>query len=151
MRTIDKIIIHCTATREGQDVTVKIIDQWHKQRGFACIGYHYVIMPDGKVEKGRNETTVGAHCKGHNKTSIGICYVGGLDANGHIKDTRTPAQKEALKRLIADICRRHSITEIRGHRDYSPDLNKNGVIEPHEWTKACPCFDVKAEFSILRI
>jgi N-acetyl-anhydromuramyl-L-alanine amidase AmpD len=146
MRTITKIIIHCSATLPGQEVTVDIIDRRHRQRGYNGIGYHYVIMPDGKVEKGRHESIAGAHCKGHNKASLGICYIGGLDAHGQPKDTRTPEQKEALRTLVAELCSRHPITEIGGHRDYSPDLNRNGRIEPHEWTKACPCFEVGAEF-----
>ena len=146
MRTITHIIIHCSATHEGQEITIKTIDHWHRQRGYSRIGYHYVVMPDGKIEKGRDEAVTGAHCKGYNKASIGICYIGGLDKNGKEKDTRTPEQKESLKTLVADICSRYPITEIAGHRDYSPDLNENGIIEPHEWIKACPCFEVKDEF-----
>ena len=81
MRTINKIIIHCTATPEGRDVTVTEIDRWHRQRGFSGIGYHYVIYRDGSVHKGRNEDSIGAHCTGQNANSIGVCYVGGMDIN----------------------------------------------------------------------
>ena len=100
MRSIDKIIVHCSATREGQHVTVQQIRQWHLQRNFADIGYHYVIYLDGTVHKGRPLEKAGAHCKGYNAHSIGICYIGGLDRQGKPKDTRTAAQKAALLSLI---------------------------------------------------
>lgn len=150
MKTIDSIIIHCTGTREGQDVRASDIDKWHKERGWKMIGYNYVIDLDGKVETGRPLTMVGAHCKGWNDRSIGICYVGGLDKNGNPKDTRTPAQKEAMNRLVYDLLDAYpTITQIMGHRDTSPDLNGDGTITPNEWIKACPCFDVKNEFPLL--
>lgn len=154
---VDAIIIHCSATREGQDIGAKEIDAMHKQRGFNGIGYHYVIRLDGTVEPGRSETAIGAHCntkgfskESYNRHSIGICYVGGLDKNGKSKDTRTPQQKEALINLINDICRRYPIVELLGHRDTSPDLNGNGEVEPAEYIKACPCFDVRSEYGLLK-
>lgn len=158
----DAIIIHCSATREGQDIGVKEIDSMHKQRGFNKIGYHYVIRLDGSVEKGREETAIGAHCntkgfsrqsysrQSYNRHSIGICYVGGLDKNGKAKDTRTDAQKASLMNLINDICRRYPIVELLGHRDTSPDLNDNGEVEPAEYIKTCPCFDVRSEYGLLK-
>lgn len=146
MRTIHTIIVHCSATVEGEHVSAKIIDRWHRTQGYNSIGYHYVIQPNGIIERGRSEESVGAHCKGHNLHSIGICYVGGLDMEGNPKDTRTPAQKESLSLLIEDICNRHPIKSIGGHRDFSPDLNGNGIIERHEWVKACPCFEVREEW-----
>lgn len=145
MRKIDTIIIHCSATKEGQHFTVADIDKWHKARGFNGVGYHYVILLDGTIEPGRQEHLAGAHTQGHNATSIGICYVGGLDAAGNAKDTRTDAQKRALFAMVHDICTRHKIKEIKGHRDCSPDKNGNGIIEPGEWLKQCPCFDVRKE------
>lgn len=100
MKTIDSIIIHCSATKAGQDIRAKDIDLMHKQRGFSQIGYNFVIDLDGTVENGRSLSIDGAHCntKGfsgisYNKHSIGICYIGGLDVNGKAKDTRTDAQK----------------------------------------------------------
>lgn len=150
---VDAIIIHCSATREGRDIGAKEIDAMHKQRGFNGIGYHYVIRLDGTIEKGRNETAVGAHCntKGfsrvsYNRHSIGICYVGGLDKAGKAKDTRTPEQKAALIELINDICKRYPIVELLGHRDTSPDENGSGEVEPFEFIKMCPCYDVRAEY-----
>lgn len=143
MRKIDSIIIHCSATKAGQDFTAADIDRWHRERGFNGIGYHYVIRLDGKLEKGRDVSLTGAHCKGWNERSIGICYIGGLDANGRPADTRTNAQKRVLYQMIMDLQREYNILQVLGHRDTSPDLNGDGVIEPYEYVKACPCFDVR--------
>ena len=125
------IILHCSATREGQDVKAKTIKQWHKDRGFDDIGYHYVIDLDGTIEKGRDEELVGAHCKGHNATSIGICYVGGCDKNMKPKDTRTPEQKRSMLSLVRKLVNKYKIpvTQIWAHHDF----------DKH---KACPSFDV---------
>lgn len=90
MREIKSIILHCSATPEGKDFTVADITRWHKERGFRTIGYHYVVYRDGTVHKGRPVEQIGAHCEGHNKDSIGVCYIGGLMADGNTpKDTRT--------------------------------------------------------------
>ena len=143
MRNIDSIIVHCSATKAGQDFTATDIDRWHRERGFNGIGYHYVIRLDGKLEKGRDVALAGAHCKGWNERSVGICYIGGLDENGRPADTRTNAQKRVLYQIIMDLQREYNILQVLGHRDTSPDLNGDGVIEPYEYVKACPCFDVK--------
>ena len=143
MRNIDSIIVHCSATKAGQDFTATDIDRWHRERGFNGIGYHYVVRLDGKLEKGRDVSLAGAHCKGWNKRSIGICYIGGLDENGRPADTRTNAQKRVLYQIIIDLQREYNILQVLGHRDTSPDLNGDGVIEPYEYVKVCPCFDVK--------
>lgn len=143
MRNIDSIIVHCSATKAGQDFTTADIDCWHRERGFNGIGYHYVIRLDGKLEKGRDVALAGAHCKGWNERSVGICYIGGLDENGRPADTRTNAQKRVLYQIIIDLQREYNILQVLGHRDTSPDLNGDGVIEPYEYVKACPCFDVK--------
>lgn len=142
MRKMDSIIIHCSATRQGADFGAADIARWHRQRGFRDIGYHYVIRLDGTLEKGRPIEQAGAHCKGWNAASIGICYIGGLDANGKPADTRTPEQKEALRKLVKELQRKYGIRQVMGHRDTSPDRNGNGEIEPEEYVKACPCFDV---------
>lgn len=131
MRKIDKIIIHCSATKEGQHFTVADIDTWHKARGFAKIGYHKVIYLDGSVHDGRPLDQLGAHCLGHNATSIGICYIGGLDAAGKPKDTRTEKQREALKKLVADLKVLYTKATIHGHNEFA--------------AKACPCFNVKTQ------
>lgn len=151
---IDAIVIHCSATRDGQDVRAADIDKWHKERGFAMIGYNYVIDLDGTVEVGRPLSRDGAHCntagtsgRSYNRHSIGICYVGGLDKDGKPADTRTPEQKRALRDLVYKLMDAYpNIVEVIGHRDASPDRNKDGRITPNEWVKVCPCFDVRAEF-----
>ena len=153
---IDAIVIHCSATREGQDVRASDIDKMHKERGFCMLGYNYVIDLDGRIEAGRPLTMNGAHCntkglsgKSYNLHSIGICYVGGLDRNGNPKDTRTREQKIALHNLVYLLMDEYpNIKEVIGHRDASPDKNGDGKITQNEWIKQCPCFDAKAEFPI---
>ena len=136
MRTINEIIVHCSATPEGRNVTVKDIDTWHRQRGFRCIGYHYVIYLDGSVHTGRPESQVGAHCLGHNSHSIGVCYIGGVAKDGKTpKDTRTDAQKESLIKLIKELKAKYPKATVHGHREYA--------------NKACPCFDAKSEYKNL--
>lgn len=130
-RRISKIIIHCSATKPSQACTVDLIDQWHKARGFNRIGYHYVIYKDGSVYTGRPLSQIGAHTMGYNTESIGICYVGGLDANGNAADTRTEAQKKTLKQLVRELRHTYPNTTVHGHREFA--------------NKACPCFDVKSE------
>jgi N-acetylmuramoyl-L-alanine amidase len=145
MRAIDMIVIHCSATPEGRAVTAADIDHMHRQRGFARIGYHYFIRLDGTLELGRPLEVAGAHVEGHNARSIGICYAGGLDAYGKAKDTRTTAQKVALAHLVRDLRKRFpAARRVVGHRDLSPDRDRDGKVEPHEWLKDCPCFDVAA-------
>jgi len=152
---IDSIVIHCSATPEGKDIKAKDIEKEHIKRGFKRIGYNYVIDLDGTVEVGRPLTMDGAHCNtaglsgmAYNKHSIGICYVGGLDKNGKPKDTRTDAQKAAMHKLVWELFDKYDIMDVLGHRDASPDLDGDGEIEPSEYIKSCPCFDVRAEFPI---
>lgn len=132
MRKINEIIVHCTATVEGKDYHVADVDKWHKARGWKGIGYHYLITLDGKVEKGRAESEVGAHCTGHNKNSIGIVYVGGVDKYMKPKDTRTEAQKKALLELIVALLIKYPNATIHGHNEFA--------------NKACPSFDVQKEY-----
>ena len=145
MRKIKRLIIHCSATKEGQEYSVDTITKWHKKRGFRTIGYHFLVHLDGSISKGRNISEIGAHCKGYNRYSIGVCYVGGLDQNGKPKDTRTKEQKETLRNLSKILKVMFDFNEVKGHRDYSKDLNGDGVISKIEWMKSCPCFDVKTE------
>ena len=138
MRKINEIIVHCAATREGRDFTVEDITRWHKARGFATIGYHYVIYRDGSIHEGRPLEQIGAHCVGHNKHSIGICYIGGCASDGKTpKDTRTPEQKEALLALLRRLKARFPNATIHGHRDFA--------------AKACPSFDAFREYRQLAI
>ena len=132
MRTIDKIIIHCSATLPGQRVDVETITRWHKQRGFKTIGYHFFIDRSGTIHAGRPLEQQGAHCKGQNARSIGICYEGGLNKEGNPYDTRTILQRIAMKELVAQLQERFTEATVHGHREFA--------------NKACPCFDVAAEF-----
>ena len=151
MRNIKYIIVHCSATAEGRDFHAKDIDRWHRHRGFNSIGYHYVVDLDGKIEAGRPESQVGAHCQGYNSVSIGVCYIGGLAKDGKTpKDTRTPAQKRMLNDLLRKLVKQFPGSRICGHRDLSPDLNHDGKIEPNEWVKACPCFDAQEEYKDIK-
>jgi len=139
-RRIDEIIIHCTATPEGQPRTVEQIRQDHiRNRGFADIGYHYIIYLDGTVHEGRNIDIAGAHATNHNAHSIGVVYVGGVENDPKKaykdlkpKDTRTEEQKASLLSLLMDLRKLYPTARIIGHRDVS--------------SKACPSFDAKAEY-----
>lgn len=144
MRRINLIAIHCAATPAGRGVTAADIDRMHRQRGFRKIGYHFFLRLDGTREIGRPLEEIGAHIEGHNANSIGICYAGGVGADGKAKDTRTPEQRAALRALIVELKQRFPDARIRGHRDLSPDRNGNGRVDPHEWLKECPSFDVTA-------
>ena len=136
MRTINEIVVHCTATKEGKDFHVEDVRKWHKAKGWKDLGYHYLVNLDGGIEVGRPIDQQGAHVTGHNATTIGIVYVGGLDADGKPKDTRNYSQKEALEDLIASLLIVFpSIKKISGHRDYA--------------AKACPCFDAKKDYAEL--
>lgn len=143
MRKIDSIIVHCSATKAGWDFSAADIDRWHRECGFNGIGYHYIVRLDGKIEKGRDLLLAGAHCRGWNEGSVGICYIGGLNEKGLPADTRTNAQKRVMYQLIMDLQKEYGILQVLGHRDTSPDLNGDGIIEPYEYVKFCPCFNVK--------
>ena len=152
-RRIDYLVVHCTATPEGQDMTVEQIRRQHKAQGWSDIGYHYVVYRDGTVHEGRNVDIAGAHVAGYNSHSIGIAYVGGLEpstcAPYHLlqaKDTRTDRQRAALYSLLMDLRKLYPTAKIQGHRDFSPDKDSDGLVEPHEWIKACPSFDAKTEY-----
>ncbi|MDE6100159.1 MAG: N-acetylmuramoyl-L-alanine amidase, partial [Paramuribaculum sp.] len=119
MRKINRIIIHCTATKAGRKTTVAEIDRWHRARGFRGIGYHYVVYLDGEIARGRDESVAGAHCKGYNADSIGVCYVGGLDGSGKPADTRTSAQKKSLVDLIVRLKKRFPSATVHGHNDFA--------------------------------
>lgn len=136
-RSINEIIVHCTATPEGREVSVDEIRRWHKQRGFSDIGYHYVVHLHGDVEEGRDVDLVGAHCSGHNTHSIGVCYVGGVSKDGKTpKDTRTFQQKAALLKLLEELKIYYQNAKIYGHRDFA--------------NKACPSFDATQEYKNIK-
>ena len=143
MREINLIVIHCSATREDRCFTEHDLEECHRRRGFEGAGYHFYIRKDGKIITTRPVERAGAHAKGFNAHSIGICYEGGLDCNGRPKDTRTEWQKHSMRVLVRVLLKEYPGSRVCGHRDLSPDLNGNGEIEPEEWIKACPCFEVK--------
>lgn len=135
MRKIDEIIVHCSATEQGRDFKAADIRRWHKAQGWKDIGYHYVVDLDGTIEQGRPIDQAGAHTSGHNATTVGICYIGGI-RDGKAADTRTEAQKASMLRLVKalKVCF-PTILKVSGHRDYA--------------AKACPCFDAKTEYQQL--
>lgn len=137
MRKITLLIVHCSATPEGRDYGAADIDRWHRQRGWSQIGYHYVVRLDGTIERGRPESVVGAHCQNHNRHSIGICYVGGLAADGVTpKDTRTLEQRATLYALLKSLHESYPCALIVGHNTFA--------------AKACPCFDAVKEYAALQ-
>lgn len=183
-RSINAIVIHCSASAEETSMPVDSVRKDHKGRGFRDIGYHFYITRDGQIHNGRWVAEQGAHVFGHNKHTIGICYEGGLRKASKIKgapklevpksmkhskyaiykeeidgkpvmvtvikgvpylpaDTRTFAQKKAMKELVQRLMMIYPKAKIRGHRDYSPDANGDGRITQDEWIKACPSFDAK--------
>jgi N-acetylmuramoyl-L-alanine amidase len=130
MRKINEIILHCSATAEGKNFHASDIDKWHKAKGWKGIGYHFVIDIDGTIEPGRPVGEVGAHVVGHNTNSIGICYIGGCAKDGKTpKDTRTPAQKLSMYKLLYDLLCAYPKAEVHCHNEYDP--------------KACPSFKIE--------
>lgn len=133
-RPINEVILHCTATLASQVVTMEQIRRWHvAENGWADVGYHYVIDQQGNVMRGRKVSQQGAHCKGHNQTSIGICYIGGLDDDTATPaDTRTPAQKKAMVELVKSIMWEFGLRpeHIHCHNEFS--------------NRACPCFSISS-------
>ncbi|MCH5235545.1 MAG: N-acetylmuramoyl-L-alanine amidase [Muribaculaceae bacterium] len=156
MAKLKYLVIHCTATPEGRQVTGADIRRWHTSpvsaggRGWKQVGYTDLFKLDGSIERlvDNNEDanvdtweiTNGA--TGYNSVSRHIVYAGGVDQEGKAKDTRTDAQRKSMKDYVVDFHRRFPDVKIVGHRDLSPDKNGNGIIEPSEWTKACPSFEV---------
>lgn len=163
MRLVDTLVIHCTASPDGRSLferergsgrvtatPVEVVDRWHRARGFArtaaarkrmnpelsSIGYHFLVYLSGTVVTGRHHDEVGAHARGRNARSIGICLVG--------TSRYSAEQWRSLSECVAAQRRRWPAARVVGHRDLSPDLDGDGEVEPHEWTKTCPGFDVRA-------
>jgi N-acetylmuramoyl-L-alanine amidase len=134
MRDLNRIILHCSATREGKDFSADTIRGWHVNgRGWSDIGYHWVIRLDGSIEVGRPLEKSGAHTKGHNKDSVGVCYIGGCDADGKPKDTMNPEQEKAWRMIVLSLRTLYGDLTIHGHNEFA--------------NKACPSFIVKEKFS----
>ena len=133
MRLVKEIIIHCSATREGQQISVDTIRDWHLAKGWNNIGYHFYIDLDGTINKGRDIDKMGAHCKGHNRNSIGICYCGGVETDGKTpKDTRTQKQKDSLLNVLKTLKAMYPEAVIYSHNEFA--------------NKACPSFDATEEY-----
>ena len=147
MRTIKYIAIHCTAS--SQTMTIEGLRQEFKRKGWSNPGYHYVISPDGKITQMLAEDKISNGVKGFNSVTINIAYIGGIDSTGKPVDNRTEEQKESLRALLKMLHKKYPAAVIQGHRDFSPDLNKDGKITPDEFIKACPCFDAKVEYGNL--
>lgn len=139
---VQYIVVHCSATSPRQDIGAKEIDEMHRARGFSRLGYHSVIRRNGGIEGGRSLNEIGAHTKGHNYHSWGVCLVGGIDQHGKPENNFTPEQMASLRVLLRDWHGMAPHARILGHRDLSPDIDGDGVVERHEWLKDCPCFDV---------
>ena len=135
MRELERIILHCTATRAGEQINVKQIDKWNRDRGWSEIGYHYVLYADGTIATGRDIRKKGAHVKGHNHDSVGVAYVGGLDKNKTPKDTMTMQQEMAFLHLVNSLRVVFGAMSVHGHNEYS--------------SKACPSFDVQEKYKFL--
>ncbi|WP_314312711.1 N-acetylmuramoyl-L-alanine amidase [Hoylesella saccharolytica] len=144
MRTIKYIAVHCTAG--SQHTTIKELQQEFRRKGWKNPGYHYVVAADGTITQLLSEDKVSNGVKGYNSVLINVAYIGGIDAEGKPIDNRTAAQKASLMALLGMLHKKYPTATIQGHRDFSPDRNRNGRIEPSEYIKACPCFDAKAEY-----
>lgn len=129
LTSVDHIVIHCSATKPSMDIGKEEIDRWHRQRKMLKIGYHYVIRRDGVLETGREIDEMGAHARGHNHNSIGICLVGGVDDKGKPENNYTDEQFECLRSLVDYLKGHYPKANVQGHRDF-PNV-----------AKACPCFD----------
>mgnify|MGYP002536202034 CR=1 FL=1 len=143
-RSIARIVVHCTAT--AQTVTTAQLLDGFRRRGWTAPGYHLLVFPAGSLRCIWPLDRVANGARGYNATSVHVAWVGGVDASGRPTDNRTPAQRAALRELVRRLARRFPGAEIVGHRDLSPDLNGNGIVDPWERVKECPCFDVRSEY-----
>jgi len=143
------LVLHCSATKPQLNIGRDVIREWHLAKGWADIGYHAVVKRNGLIEFGRPFDDVGAHVAGYNGTTVGVCLVGGLypdgtEADDDIEGLYTAEQRQALRNLVIVLKAAYPDALIVGHRDLSPDANKDGKIDKHEWLKSCPGFDVRA-------
>lgn len=148
MRTIRFIAVQCTATQQNTTSITGLKAHWNAL-GWKKPGYHYVVMPSGRVEQLLDESEISNGVKGFNTCTINVAYAGGVDTVGHAVDNRTEAQKAVLCFLLEQLKERYPDAVIQGHRDFSPDLDGNGVISPGEYIKECPCFNAKEEYATL--
>lgn len=147
MRRIDYIAVHCTAGSQKQ--TISDLQAEFKRKGWKNPGYGYVVLADGTIHQLLDDDKVSNGVKGYNSTAINVAYIGGIDANGKATDNRTDAQKKSLRQLLGMLKKKYPEAVIQGHRDFSPDVNGNGKVDPWERIKECPCFDAKTEYADL--
>jgi N-acetylmuramoyl-L-alanine amidase len=147
-RRIEGLVWHCTATPRGQEHDVKSIRAMHVAQGWSDIGYHGLVHLDGTFEPGRSANKIGAHVANHNEGTLGYSYVGGVVGKKGV-DTRTDAQKKTIIRVTREAIATYGLNWVLGHRDLSPDKDGDGVVEPSEWVKVCPCFDAAKELGYL--
>lgn len=156
MRKITRIFVHCTASWQLTTTVANLMAEF-KQKKWANPGYHYVIFPDGRIHQMLDESEVANGVKGYNQNSIHVAWVGGIEYDQQdtqaakkkktvTVDNRTPEQKLALFDLLTKLKLKHRAAMIMGHRDISPDLNHNGIIDPWERIKDCPCIDAMVEY-----
>lgn len=143
MRKITRIFVHCTAGSQKQ--TVEDLKAEFKRKGWKNPGYHYVVDANGHIWILLEETKVANGVYGYNQNSIHIAYMGGIDAKGKAVDNRTPEQRETLRMIVETMKAKYPEAKVLGHRDISPDKNGNGIVDPWERIKECPCFDVATE------
>ena len=148
MRKIKYIAVHCTAGSQKQ--TINDLKTEFKRKGWKYPGYHYVISPDGTITQLLDEELVSNGVKGYNSKLINVAYIGGIDSRGKAVDNRTEAQKASLMSLLKHLHKKYPDAVIQGHRDFSPDTNGNGILDPWERIKECPCFDAKVEYKDLQ-
>lgn len=146
MRRIDRIFVHCTASHQ-LTTTEQTLRSEFKKKGWKRPGYHYVVKTDGNIIFLLDESLTANGVKDYNAHSIHVAWIGGID-DTHPKgiDNRTGAQKLALFDILTKLKMRYPGAMIMGHRDISPDLNHNGIVDPWERIKECPCFDAMKEY-----
>jgi N-acetylmuramoyl-L-alanine amidase len=138
MRQIRFIVVHCTAGNQDQRTT-DIKAYWANVLGWKSYGYHYLINKNGSVEQLTDISKPTNGVRGFNSSSIHVCYKGGQKG----VDNRTHEQKASMLNLIKTLKKQFPEAVVCGHRDFSPDKNKDGIIDKRDWIKLCPCFDVK--------
>lgn len=148
MRNIKYIFVHCTASQ--QTATVQQILKEFTQRGWRIPGYHYIVDPKGMLTQLVAEDRISNGVKGYNAESINVAYIGGIDSKKKAIDNRTPEQKKTLLNILTRLKQKYPNAIIMGHRDISPDKNHNGIVDPWERIKECPCFDAKTEYENLK-
>jgi len=142
MRTIKYIAVHCTGGPQTQTLQA-ILDYWKNVKKWKTPGYHKLVMPDGTVHNLVDLDKNSNGVRGFNSVTINIAYVGGVDENRKRLDNRTDAQIKSIGKELLALEPQYPNAIIKGHRDFSPDLDGDGIIEEHEFIKACPVFDVQ--------